>query len=451
MVSPAPTSVTVTPGELKLVPNATKTLAASVLPAAASQAVIWASENTSVATVEGSGITATVTGVAVGTARITAAAVGFPAIFGVCEVGVSVAVMPPATLAGGNYHSMGIKENSGLWAWGDNYYAQFGDGTSDGSYTPIQVGNGTSDWVGVSGSYTHTVAIRVDGSLWAWGTNQYGQLGNGTVTENSNVPTQVDGGGVWAAVSAHGNHSLAIRADGSLWAWGWNAVGQLGDGTNADRSRPVQVGDGASDWFAVAAGATHTLAVRDDGSLWAWGMNSYGQLGLGDTTNRNAPQRVGDANDWATVATGTYHTLAIKKDGSIWAWGQNNYGQLGLGNTTNQNAPQRVGEGVEWASVAAGATHTLAVRDDGSLWAWGRNNYGQLGLGNMTNRSDPRRVGEGVDWTYVAAGAYHSLALKSDGSLWAWGYNSYGQIGNYYEDASLDPVKVGDGWRVPAN
>jgi alpha-tubulin suppressor-like RCC1 family protein len=204
------------------------------------------------------------------------------------------------------------------------------------------------------------------------------------------------------------------------------------------------------DWAGAAAGGSHAVAIKNDGSLWAWG--GVGNDSTAGTWRRwagNSPVRVDNDSDWASVAAGGGYALALKKDGSLWAWGNNAFGQLGLGDTANQDAPVRVGTDSDWLFAAAGASHAIAIKRDGSLWAWGNNANGQLGLGDAKNRNAPARVGRDNDWVYAAAGL-HTLAVKADGSRWAWGKNLFGQLADGTTDGRAFPVRVGDGARVPA-
>ena len=244
------------------------------------------------------------------------------------------------------------------------------------------------------------------------------------------------------AISAGYNHTIALKSDGSLWAWGSNVNGQLGDGTTITRYEPVRVGT-ENDWSSVAASYYYTIALKSDGSLWAWGRNNFGQLGDGTTINSSVPVRVGTASDWSSVATGAYHTIALKSDGSLWTWGYNSAGQLGDGTITAHNAPVRVGTANDWSAVIAGDNHTIALKGDGSLWAWGSNDNGQLGDGTTTSRISPVRVGTASDWSSVSAYGYHTIALKSDGSLWAWGRNVEGQLGDGTNTQRNTPQLVG--------
>jgi len=318
-------------------------------------------------------------------------------------------------LAAGFGHSLALKTDSSLWAWGYNRYGQLGDGTHTWRLTPVQVLTGVA---AVAAGNSYTLARKTDGSLWAWGYNGYGQLGDGTTTARS-TPVQVLTG--VAAVSIGASNTLALKTDGSLWAWGANWLGQRGDGTTTQRLTPVQILTGVA---AVAGGSFHTLALKTNGSLWAWGSNYGGQLGDGTRTARSTPVQI--LTGVAAVAGGDMHSLALKTNGSLWAWGWNKSGQLGDGTTTKRLTPVQILTGV--AAVSAGADHTLALKTDGSLWAWGDNAYGQLGDGTNTDRLTPVQVLTGV--AAVSGGYGHTLARKIDGSLWAWGWNKYGQLGD---------------------
>lgn len=227
-------------------------------------------------------------------------------------------------------------------------------------------------------------------------------------------------------VAAGVSHALALKSDGSVWAWGENSDGRLGDGTLVDRDRPVLVGklQGVID---IAAGMYHSVSLKSDGSVWAWGRNSFGQLGDGTTSNSLKPVRVKNLPPVEKIFAGYYSTFAVGQK-TLWAWGGNAYGQLGDGTKTDRLTPVE-NKGFDASKIAAGMYHTIALKPDGSVWAWGWNMFGFLGDGTREDRLLPVRVKGLSDIKDIAAGLYHSLALKSDGSLWAWGKNEYGQLG----------------------
>jgi len=332
-------------------------------------------------------------------------------------------------IAAGHSHSLAIKPDGSLWAWGYNAYGQVGDASITNRPIPVSV---LSAVRAVAATWGRSQALKTDGSLWAWGYNTSGEIGDGSTTNRSR-PVQVLSG--VAAMAAGYYHTLAVKTDGSLWTWGWNVGGQLGDGTTTDHRSPVRLLT-LTGVASVAAGSLYSLALKTDGSLWAWGDNTYGSIGDGTVTSRSSPVQV--LTGVGAVATYSNHSLALKNDGSVWAWGYNGSGELGDGTTTNRRSPIQVLTGV--VAVAAGNGHSLAVKTDGSLWAWGNNAYGQLGDGTTTNRRYPVQVLTGV--AAVAGGSGHTLVRKTDGSLWAWGYNASGQLGDGTTTQCATPIQI---------
>ena len=333
-------------------------------------------------------------------------------------------------VASGGYHTVAIKSDGTLWAWGYNGYGQLGLGDNTDRNTPTQVGSAT-DWMAVAAGYYHTVALKTNGTIFTWGGNGYGQLGVGDTTAR-NTPTQTywwwGGYTDWSKIAAGYYHTMAIKTDGTLWTWGYNWYGQLGLGNSSIRVYPTQV-NSARDWYAVAGGCYHTVAVKTTGTLWASGYNGYGQLGLGDTTNRNVFTQVGSTVNWSAVAGGCYHTIGLR-GGALWAWGYNGYGQLGVGdNTDRKNPAQEIYTDMDWAAIGGGYHHTVAIKKIGTIWTWGYNGSGQLGQDDTTNRIIPTSVGSATEWAAITSGAYHTVALKRIGTLWSSGANSYGQLG----------------------
>lgn len=359
---------------------------------------------------------------------------------------------PPSLvrIASGSSHTVAVKADGTLWAWGYNrFYGEVGIGTLGDQPTPMQIGTGFKT---VASGGNHSGAVKTDGSLWMWGYNYFGQLGDGSAVQR-NAPVQVATG--YHNVSIGGDHTLAIKSDGSLMAWGYNYWGELGIGETtpmgglgkpaALHATPIVIDTGFV--MAVASGG-NSYAIKADGSLWGWGNNNYGQVGTGSASSCSMTQcevyasPVKVDTGVASVAAAGGHVAAIHVDGSLWTWGYNGKGQLGDGTRTDGYAPVKIGTG--YKAVAAGANHTLAIKTDGSLWAWGYNASGQLGDGTLTDRLIPVLIG--VGFVEIAAGHDHSVAIKSDGSLWAWGNNDYGQVGDGSMTTRLVPVKIGTGF-----
>ena len=351
---------------------------------------------------------------------------------------VSVIRSSWASVSGGWSHSAGLKTDGTLWAWGLNSYGQLGNGRAASCRTPVMVGKGTN-WAKVTVGGAHTLALENDGALWAWGANGTGQLGSGS-SQHAYDPVRVMPGTRWKEIAAGKSHSLGIQADGSLWAWGRNAEGQLGNGTRTACNVPMPVGS-EKDWRHVAAGEAHSIAVKEDGSLWAWGSNELGQVGDGGRSDSLSPKRIGSEEDvWIAIAAGRWHTLAIRSDGSLWAWGANIWGQLGDGTKVYKVLPVRVGEDTNWKMVSAGEYHSLALKNDGTLWSWGWNAFGQLGIGMTHDRRHPSCIGFNTNWSFISAGDHHSMAVRQNGTLWGWGYNGYGQVGDNTSEDRDAPI-----------
>ncbi|RJQ56029.1 MAG: hypothetical protein C4521_01550, partial [Actinobacteria bacterium] len=342
--------------------------------------------------------------------------------------------------AAGYYHTLGLRSDGTLWSWGRNQYGQVGDGTLTNRLSPVQVAPGTQ-WDAAAGGVNHTLGIQRDGTLWAWGRNGYAQLGDGTRTDRL-VPVRIGTDGGWRAIDGGYGHSVGRKSDGTVWTWGYSKYGQLGDGTTIDKLSPARLGTGA-DWSHVEAGYHHTVALKNDGSLWTWGANAYGQLGDGTTVNRLSPVRIAAEETWTGVSAGAWHTLAIKSDGTLWAWGRNTDGQLGDGTIADRFSPVQIGTAKDWRGVTAGSGHSLATKSDGGLWAWGRNSNGQLGDGTTTQRTLPVQVTGYSPWSMMGAGENHSAGVHGvSGAVSAWGSGAYGQLGNGSSGDRSSPAEI---------
>jgi len=313
--------------------------------------------------------------------------------------------------AGGN-HTAAIQNDGSLWTWGLNSTGQLGLGTIKSVSSPAQVGT-LSNWSKVSAKGNFTLAIKTDNTLWAWGMGTNGQLGVGNASLSS--PVQLGSPGAWANISAGTNHSAGIASTGALWVWGLNTTGELGLGNITSYSSPQQVGSNTN-WTSVATGSNFTCGISGTpGSLWAWGDNSFGQAGQNSITPSkiSSPVQIGSGTTWYQVACGTSHVVAIKVDGSLWAWGNNAGGQLGQNDTASRSSPVQIGALSNWIKVYAGSAQSMAIKADGTVWAWGANAGGILGLGDINGRSSPTQVGSLTNWVEVGAGSNFTMYRRT--------------------------------------
>ncbi|MFC1742756.1 RCC1 domain-containing protein [Candidatus Riflebacteria bacterium] len=346
---------------------------------------------------------------------------------------------PPAftgKVAAGEGHALCIKSDKTIWAQGYNSNGQVGDGTKESRFDWVQVGvqgevsvsikaatGALTDTIDTAAGYYHSLALKSDGTVWGWGdNNQYAQLGGGYTmsggyAEDQKLPVQV-------------------------------GVGESGDVMRGSIRARIMTDPAITDVTAIAAGYYHSLALKSDGTVWSWGFNNYGQTGTtGSGYYRFFPSQISGISGLKAITAGKYHSLALKSDGTVWAWGYNNYGQLGDGTYVNRNSPVQVGvQGeippssikagtsalTEITAIAAGEYHSLALKADGTVWSWGNGNYGQLGWlycgSSPSKQNTPALVTNLSDVSSIACGNNHSLAQKSDGTVWGWGYNGYGQI-----------------------
>ncbi|MCL2199486.1 MAG: hypothetical protein FWB80_11230 [Defluviitaleaceae bacterium] len=353
-------------------------------------------------------------------------------------------------ISAGDATSFVIKSDNSLWAWGRNHVGQLGDGTTTDRHTPVWI---MDDVIAVSSGGFHTAVIRSDGSLWIWGSNSHGVIGDGT-TENRHSPVKIMDDVV--AVSASGAATMAIQSDGSLWAWG--LIRLEGDlGRDLSSYTPLKI---MEDVVAVSANGEHVMIIKSDGSLWGWGTNISGELGDGTTgTRRQIPIKI--MEDVVAVSAETRgRTKAIRADGSLWAWGANNFGILGNDSVAERYLyPVKIMD--EVVSVSTSSNHTVAVRTDGSLWVWGANwalrsdnpwlvdgfpfpHIPTMIMGNVAVAS-----AGGIGW--IGRETHHTIVLRTDGSLWTFGENEDGQLGDGTIARRNEPVKIMDGVMLPNN
>jgi len=307
----------------------------------------------------------------------------------------------------------GLKADGTLWSWGQNNYGQLGLGTTTYYSSPVQVGALTT-WSSLGGSYYQTAVIKGDGTLWTWGRGTYyGALGLGNTT-NYSSPKQVGALTDWAQASCGTWCTLVVKTDGTLWGFGRNNQGQLGVGNTTDYSSPVQVG-ALTDWAVIYMRSFQATALKTDGTIWTWGANTTGAGGQSNTTKYSSPVQVGALTTWATIGPGSETDLdnsawvmAIKTDGTLWAWGEGSDGQLGLGNSTNYSSPKQVGALTTWSKVTGARKSSYGIKTDGTMWVWGDGSDGALGRGDTTSFDSPVQLGSLTTWVSTGSQNFHT-------------------------------------------
>lgn len=342
------------------------------------------------------------------------------------------------TVSTGYEHTCGIKTDDTLYCWGSNWDGQLGDGTTVAKFTPIKIG--TDTWTDIQVGTWHTCGIKAtDSKLYCWGTNSDGMVGDGS-GENKHIPTKI-GDDTWIKISAGHYYTCGIKTDGKLFCWGANEAGQLGDGTSGETScpdqtpsydcetkpTPTKIGDDT--WTDVKAGVQHTCGIKTDGFLYCWGVNNNGRIGDGTKINRLIPTKIG-YDIWANITTGGFHSCGIKKDNTLYCWGDGYSGQLGDGSTYFSLIPEKLND--RWTNIEAGYEHSCGIKvNDSKLYCWGDNQYGALGNGkpgeDVSNCST--KIGDDT-WVKISTGWKYTCGINSDNKLYCWGYNGDGVLGD---------------------
>jgi alpha-tubulin suppressor-like RCC1 family protein len=304
--------------------------------------------------------------------------------------------------------TLAIKTDGTLWSWGQDYSGTgvLGHGDVIQRSSPVQIGSLTT-WATAGTAGYASFAIKTDGTLWSWGKGNSGQTGHGDRVDRSS-PTQVGSLTNWATVGQRGPNgpAFAIKTDGTLWGWGSGSNGASGHGDTIGRSSPVQVGS-LTNWRSISCGNLYVVATKTDNTMWSWGRCLSGALGHGDDVSRSSPTQIGSLTTWskATFGMGGPVALAIKTDGTAWAWGFNTHGQTGQGDTIVHSSPVQIGSLTDWSTPRTGGYFQSAIKTDGTLWTWGRGDDGQLGNGLAINLSSPVQIGSQADWGGVGTPA----------------------------------------------
>jgi alpha-tubulin suppressor-like RCC1 family protein len=334
-------------------------------------------------------------------------------------------------ISSSSYHNMAIDQNGTLFGWGNNYRGKVGDGTSIDVLLPTMI-DPESKWKYTSTDILGSTGIKEDGSIWIWGYYIYKDW------SNSNNPIRVENDIDWKMVDHEDRHYVGIKENGTLWAWGQNYYGQVGDGTNYNQIFYPKKISNETNWKQVEAGSMHSLGLREDGSLWAWGSNQGGVLGTG--ASYNSPTQVGNDTDWKWIYAFQRHSFAIKEDNTLWYWGSTI--KLMDGTRNSSAIPKLLNYDTNWKKISIGNNHYLGLKQDGTLIAWGWNSYGQIGDNTTTRKLLPVQIGNTGEWSDIVAGMYHSVGVKKDGSVWGWGENYYGAVGDNTTISRLVPTRI---------
>ena len=325
----------------------------------------------------------------------------------------------------GYFHICGITVDGSGYCWGDNDYGQLGYGSSDlNNNLPVSIDGGRLEWKALSTGSYHTCGVTTAGIGYCWGSNLYGRLGDGSEVDSS-YPVEIGSGKYqWSEISPAYFHTCGVTVEGSGYCWGLNDYGELGDGSVSDSFLPVEIDSGRNQWKSLSGGVSHTCGITQNGIGYCWGNNSYGQLGDGNEIDSSYPVAINDGqHQWSQISAGFAHTCGVTVDGSGYCWGLNQNGQLGDGSDFDSSLPVKIeGEGFEWKYLTAGGDHTCGITTDGMGYCWGSNFIGQLGIGTETDVNVPAKIENGrYQWANLSTGDSHTCGVSIDGALYCWG------------------------------
>jgi alpha-tubulin suppressor-like RCC1 family protein len=367
-------------------------------------------------------------------------------------VSVEGAVKTFCKISAGAQHTAALDKNGRAWAWGNNQFGQLGDNSITSRLTPVSVAGAVKTFCEISaggstgGQQQYTLAIDKNGAAWGWGSIFGSFLGDGSASSRRTPVSVLGSAKTFCRITTNSsNHTIAIDKNGRVWGWGDNTNGKIGDNSTTQRATPVSVAGTVKTFCQIAAGEIRTLAIDKNGRAWGWGQNFAGQIGDNSTTNKCTPVSVaGATKTFCLITSGQYHSLATDRQGRVWGWGYNVFGQLGDNSITSRLTPVSVAGAVKtFCQISAGANHTLAIDRTGRIWSWGVNNVGQLGDNSITSRLTPVSIlGAAKTFCQISGGTNHTLAIDRFGRAWAWGSNTDGVLGDNTTTSQRTPVSI---------
>lgn len=382
---------------------------------------------------------------------------------GVTAIEVFADPLPRKIVSASNMGTYAIDSAGVPWAWGEGALGRLGNNTTSNVSSPSQIA-GNHRFIDISNCGDTGIGRKADGSVFTWGQGTSGELGDNSTTSKSS-PVAVAGGHMFVEIGRGGDDFvMARKVDGTVWTWGLGTSGQLGDNTVTSKSSPVQVAGGHL-FVEIAGMDSAAVARKADGSVWTWGNGANGRLGNNTTTSTSSPVAVVGGHVFVEISAGHgsdgggngNHVLARKADGTVWAWGLNTNGQLGDNSTTDKSSPVQVAGGHLFVEISAGSTFSMGRKVDGSVWCWGLGTSGQLGDNTTTSKSSPVQVSGSHIFVEISGGSIHAMARKADGSAWGWGMNNtagsggQGRLGDNTTTTKSSPVQVSGQYFAPMN